>query len=159
VPKKTFTVGGSRAEPISFDLVGTDTQGNPIQPIEFRCKSELQGMVLTELFQLAQDDQTAAGLALMSTMIKQALVPEQVQLFDEIIHSDEIVVRIETLTEIGQFLLESYMGTTGNPTSAQSPSTPGSVQTSPTSVADYLSQPEPTLKPSAPIVYATPPTQ
>jgi len=158
VPKKTFTVGGSQ-EQVSFDLAGQDIKGNPIIPIEFQCKSEVQGMVLTELFQLAQEDQSAAGLALITTMIKEAIMPDQVDLFDQVIHSKDIVVKFETLTAIGQYLLECYMNKTGNPTSAQSLSTPGSVPTSPTSVADYLSQPEPTLKPSAPVVYATPPTQ
>lgn len=155
MPSKSFTVGAPvGAEPITFDLVGTDTSGKPIKPITFRCKPGLQGVVLKNILGNVED-RIAIGVALID-LIPLSVVPEQLELYEQIINSNEIIVDATVLADIGGYLFETY---NQNPTSAQSPSTPGSPPTGHTSMADYLNDPEPTLRPSPPIVYATSPTQ
>lgn len=153
MPKKSFTVGSTGdSDPVEFELVGTDSRGNPIQPISFLCKPKLQGVVITELY---QGDEAGAGKAAIDIIAK-AVLPEYQALYDQVIHSDEIIVDIATLANIAKYLIEVYAN---NPLNAPSGFTPGPQPTGPTSMADYLSAPEPTLQPSPPIVSSTPPIQ
>lgn len=153
MPKISVQVGGPpNGEPVEFELVGKNSKGETIAPITFLCHQQMQGLTLTNLF---QEDKFEAGKEVMA-LIEKAILPEYRELWERITTGDEVIVSLDALSEIAKGLAQVY---TGNPTSAQTPSTAGSTPTTPTSVGDYLSQPEPTLKPSAPIVYATLPTQ
>ena len=153
MPKISVQVGApAGADPIEFELTGFASNGSPIKLITFRCKQELQGVVLTNMF---KDDQLGTGLEVMA-LIEKAIIPEQLDLWNQIINGDDVVVNIKALSEIAKGLVEAY---SGNPTSGPAASSNGYAPTGPTSVADYLSAPGETLRPSAPIISGVPPIQ
>lgn len=123
-------------DPVEIEIEGTDTKGVPIKPITFRCRQEIKGAVITQLVKVAEKDVGGAGFMLMTDFIDSVLEPDELSRYNEAIHSDEIMVKLEHLAEIGKGLLEVY---SGNPTNAPSGSTSGSTPTGPTSMAASLS--------------------
>ena len=107
MPREASTPAGLSTDPIEFELVGMDGNGRPIQPITFRCKPSLQGAVIADILQGSNAEAAKASI----DIIARAIVPDQLPLYNEIIHSDEIIVDIQTLAEIAKYLIEEYTGT------------------------------------------------
>lgn len=121
--KKSFRVG-STAEPKVFELEGTDTKGQPIEPISFTCQPEIQGAVLSDMIAAVNENAEMAAVEL-ADFIRQCLMPDQLERYDEVTHGDQVIVPILLLVDILRWLIEEYsQRPTGAPSSLVSGPTP-----------------------------------
>lgn len=151
--KKTFSVGSQRTEPLTFDLQGTDTKGNPIEPIEFECLPDVQGEVLTEMVASVRNGDGMVMATKVPEFIKSCMAEGEAERFDQITHSKNIVVQVELLAQIMTWLMEEY---TQRPTQASSGLSIGQSKTTPTSTDAATSQGSNIQNGSVPDAFATP---
>ena len=120
----------SSDEPITFQLYGKT----------FRCQPAMQGRQLIEFIaQSSVEDPSSSARAVLQ-FFDNAIVEADHDQFNEMTHSSETVVPMETLTEVMDWLVEQY---TGRPTEPPSPSPVGDTTTGTTFAGVPSSPPVP----------------
>lgn len=105
--KRTFSVAAAGGEEVEFDLQGTDPDGNPIDPIGFRCYRQIQGALLLDVLAALDSEETKAAGEIVD-FIGKCMPPEERERFNEVIRSDKVLVDIQLLAEIMAWLAEQY---------------------------------------------------
>tara|TARA_B110000503_G_C7016668_1_gene358021 strand:- start:417 stop:767 length:351 start_codon:yes stop_codon:yes gene_type:complete len=85
-------------EPLSFKL----------HDEEFFCVKHLQGKVLLDLIARANSDDAGASAMIMGEFFKHVLLSESNVRFETLLHHEEKIVQIETLSEIVAWLIGEY---------------------------------------------------
>jgi hypothetical protein len=87
------------AEPIVFKLHGED----------FSCRPEIPGKLMLDLVANSSDDENPAAAALVVPRFFSAvLLPESLERFDALCDDPDRVVTMQTLTDIVEWLVETY---------------------------------------------------
>jgi hypothetical protein len=116
-------------EPISFALLGET----------FDCKPIIPGAVLVEIISAIDGSAGAGGDAVTETF-RAALKPEDVERFYDLLKREDLVVSLQTLVDILQWLVEQYGQ---RPTKRSDSSSDGVSTTGPGSADGTSSTPEP----------------
>lgn len=107
--KKNFGGSVEEVEPLSFELFEES----------FDCKPELQGAtLLTYSKRFSSDDLSEVNAAFLD-FFESALKRESYERFKALCESEDKIVKIETLGEIAEWLIEEY---TDRPTKGSKPS-------------------------------------
>lgn len=75
---------------------------------EFNCYPEIQGKVVLELASLTNSEDTAESASAILKFFSRVLVPESASRFENLTGDPDRIVKIETLTDIIQWLVEEY---------------------------------------------------
>lgn len=98
---KDFGTGSSSeaTEPVTFKLHGED----------FTCRPEIPGKLMLDLVaQSSDDDNPAAAAAIVPKFFGSVLLPESFERFNALCDDPERVVTMQTLTDIVEWLVETY---------------------------------------------------
>lgn len=102
MPRKTFKVGAAEPdEPIEFELAWEDGDGKPQTRI-FRCVGDLRGGALVDVNEATNETEACV------TIIRGALVADDIDAFDRLIRSPDVVVTGGQLADVFNWLLEVY---------------------------------------------------
>jgi hypothetical protein len=85
-------------EPLSFKL----------HEEEFHCVKHLQGRVLLDLIAKSASDNAADSAIIMTEFFGHVLVKESLDRFEVLLHHQEKIVQVETLSEIVAWLISEY---------------------------------------------------
>lgn len=138
MPRKSFTVGTAEAHDIPeedqiwFDLQGFDRNGQPIPIQEFRCLDEFDGAGMTDTLRELMGDEARASIEIPEFIEKVLYDEADVKRFRSITRSRSVHVKLRTLTDIMNYLMETY---TGRPITKPSGSGSGQSNMAPTSMA------------------------
>ena len=83
--------------------------------VQFDCKPAVQGATLLSFVASANADDPAASAAAINTFFRACLTNDSYEAFVAMTTGDEVIVEMENLTEIVQWLIEEY---TARPTKA-----------------------------------------
>lgn len=87
----------------------------------FTAKDDIQGAVILD-FVAAADEGAAKAAAKIFGFFEQCLPADEYKRFNEVVHGDDVIVEMETLSEIVAYLIEEY---TDRPTQASDSSDAG----------------------------------
>ena len=110
-------------EPLTFSLGGE----------EFECRRAVQGSELLTFVRETDVEDDAAAAGAVIDFVKSSVVEEDRERFNEMLESDDIVIPLDTLAEIGRWLLETY---SARPTPPPSRSSSGRKKTASSSKAE-----------------------
>lgn len=96
--KKSFGSPTSDVEPLVFDLFDE----------EFECRPEIQGATLLTYSKRFSSDDLGEVNAAFLDFFQSALKKESYERFEAICNSEDKIVKVETLGEIAEWLIEEY---------------------------------------------------
>ena len=109
-------------EPLTFALGGE----------EFECRRAVQGSELLSFVRSTDVEDDAAAAEAVIEFVKGSIVEDDRERFTDMLESDDVVIPLDTLAEIGRWLLETY---SARPTQPPSRSSSGRKKTGPSSKA------------------------
>src|SRR4051812_19698944 len=111
MPTRDFSTSapaeGQDADPVVFRVVGTDLNRRPIEPIPFFCLPAINGVVLTDAIEKADKGEMAMA-GHITRFIRQCLPDSEEKRFVETIYRKDLIIEIETLGKITEWLFEVY---------------------------------------------------
>jgi len=110
--KEFAVIDVSEVEPLTFNLGGE----------EFECRKAVQGSELLEFVRNTATDDDAAAATAVIDFVRNSIIEEDRDRFSDLLESEEVIVPLDTLAEVGRWLLETY---SGRPTQQPSPSSRG----------------------------------
>ena len=85
-------------EPVTFGLYGE----------VFECYPEIQGVKLLEFTRDLTSGETSQVITTLLEFFENVCLPESYERLKEIVHSKDKIVKIETLTDIVNYVIEEY---------------------------------------------------
>lgn len=95
--RRSFAPKAAQTEPIIVELFEQD----------FKAHADIPGVVILDFAAASESGQTVLAL---TDFLSKALLPEDYERFNKVIHDPETIVPIETIGEIVAFLIEEYTG-------------------------------------------------
>jgi hypothetical protein len=97
---KDFGTGDSspNSEPISFKLYGE----------QFDCVPEIQGKVMLDLISDSTSEDPSRSSKAVVQLLEKVMIGESRERFSKLIESEDKIVSVETLSDIGAWLVEEY---------------------------------------------------
>lgn len=88
----------SEFEPLDFTL----------NDVTFNCRPALQGAVLLRFVSESNSGDPSKSAEAVTNFFRTAMTAESFAAFEEMSNSEEIIIEMETITEIAQWLIEQY---------------------------------------------------
>lgn len=137
--RHTVKVGGG--EPIEIEIVGTDDEGEPIEPILFNCVRKMQAKRFTSAF-AALESRSMESTDEILNFITKAIKKDERQRFTDITESEDIVLELDDLADIVVYLVKAY-GDRERPTEPSVVSSNGQTTATATSTVPASGIPDP----------------
>ena len=137
----------------TFTLEGTDRMGRPVPSQTFSCYPIMQGEILAQaMVKLDNDD--LKKLLEISAFIRESLIEEDIERFNNLITGKDFIVELKTLGAVVSQLISEYGQ---RPTKASSTSQDGQMPTPPTSM-DAGTSPVSSTPGSSPLIDGSTPS-